>query len=104
MIDTKVNRQTLTLIILKISLIIMNGLSDVTTTKEHSSIVNRNYGASCEIRRCSCRHKQCKTLSIDHSGALREFNYSTLHLTRTSRGLMQVFQIQTSNMAHNLRT
>ena len=86
--------------ILQIYLILLNGLSYVTETKEHSTIVVRNYGHSYENRRCLYHRKQCKTLSNDHSGALREFDYSTLRLTRTSRGLMQVvrengiFQLQ----------
>ena len=36
-----------------------------------------NRDDSCENRRCSCRHKRCRILSKNHTGALREFNYST---------------------------
>ena len=91
-----------------VTLIILNGLSYEATTKEHSRIVVRNNGHSCENRRCLCHHKQFTTLSNDHFGALREFNYNTLNLTRTPTGLMQVvpdkgilqIQIQNSNMAY----
>ena len=52
---------------IKTSLIILNGLYYVATTKEHSTIVVRNYGDSCESWRCSYHHKQCKKNSNDHS-------------------------------------
>ena len=35
----------------------------------------KNYGANCKKWRCSCHHKQCKALSKDYPGALKEFNY-----------------------------
>ena len=50
LIIPKLIDKTLTLIILTISLIILNGLSYLATTKEHSTIVVRNYGDSCKIR------------------------------------------------------
>ena len=36
------------------------------TSKSVNTIVFRNYRDNCEKRRCSCCHKQCKTLLKDH--------------------------------------
>ena len=66
------------LIVVSAKLIVVSAkLIDKNPKFDHPTIMVRHFGDRSETGRYSCCHKQCKTLSKDHSGALREFNYST---------------------------
>ena len=50
--------------------------------KQRASIMFKNYRDKCEKRRCSCSHKQCKTLLKDR---LVWFKIISLHIYKDLR-------------------